>query len=49
VYTVVAGVLNLLVIYDGLAGPAFAAGAERAPGQTPRAAPSTPVPQEGAA
>jgi hypothetical protein len=28
VYTVVAGVLNILVIYDALAGPAFASGAE---------------------
>jgi hypothetical protein len=30
-YTVIAGVLNILVIYDALAGPAFAAGAAKGP------------------
>lgn len=39
VYTVIAGVLNILVIYDALAGPAFVAAA---PKSTP------PVPQEAA-
>jgi hypothetical protein len=39
VYTVIAGVLNILVIYDALAGPAFVA----APRPTP------PAPQEAAA
>lgn len=29
VYTVIAGVLNILVIYDAVAGPAFAEGEER--------------------
>jgi hypothetical protein len=31
VYTVIAGVLNILVIYDAFAGPAFVAGEEPAP------------------
>jgi hypothetical protein len=48
VYTVIAGVLNILVIYDALAGPAFIA----APGkeQTTQAAatPQASAPQEAA-
>ena len=37
VYTVVAGVLNILVIYDAFAGPAFAVGdhREQNPGEAP--------------
>ena len=31
VYTVIAGVLNVLVIYDALAGPAFGPGAVASP------------------
>jgi hypothetical protein len=38
VYTVIAGVLNLLVIYDAFAGPAFAAG-------TASAGPKVPAPR----
>jgi TM2 domain-containing membrane protein YozV len=40
VYTVIAGVLNIMVIYDALAGPAFLATAARE---------SRPTPQEAAA
>lgn len=35
VYTVIAGVLNILVIYDAFAGPAFVAGEEPAPAAQP--------------
>ena len=35
VYTVIAGVLNVLVIYDALAGPAFVVEKEREPRRTP--------------
>jgi hypothetical protein len=43
VYTVIAGVLNIMVIYDAYAGPAFgAAGATRSrEGESPHATPST--------
>jgi hypothetical protein len=40
VFTVIAGVLNIMVIYDALAGPAFLAAAAREP---------KPAPQEAAA
>ena len=39
VYTVIAGVLNILVIYDAFAGPAFAEG-ERAQRAAQEAAPA---------
>jgi hypothetical protein len=45
-YTVIAGVLNILVIYDAFAGPAF--GAVTAKAQGP-AAPQTEAKKEGAA
>jgi hypothetical protein len=38
VYTVIAGVLNVLVIYDALAGPAFRENPEAKPQQQPEAA-----------
>jgi Family of unknown function (DUF6677) len=40
VYTVIAGVLNVLVIYDALAGPAFGPGAEAEPKDKPAKAPA---------
>jgi TM2 domain-containing membrane protein YozV len=40
VYTVIAGVLNVLVIYDALAGPAFGHGGERDPKAQPAKAPA---------
>jgi hypothetical protein len=36
VYTVIAGVLNILVIYDALVGPAYGPAAAQAPGETPK-------------
>ena len=37
VYTVIAGVLNILVIYDALVGPAFGPAAAQAPsGESPK-------------
>lgn len=46
VYTVIAGVLNILVIYDALAGPAFIATGAAKP--RTEETPSAPVPQEAA-
>ena len=40
VYTVIAGVLNVLVIYDALAGPAFGPGAAAEPKDKPAKAPA---------
>jgi hypothetical protein len=40
VYTVIAGVLNVLVIYDALAGPAFGPGAAAEPKDKPAKVPA---------
>jgi hypothetical protein len=50
VYTVIAGVLNILVIYDAFAGPAFGASAvSEAPGPKQDAARNSPEPKQEAA
>jgi TM2 domain-containing membrane protein YozV len=46
VYTVIAGVLNIMVIYDALAGPAFAS--TRPKSEPPQPAPSAGEPTAGA-
>lgn len=43
VYTVIAGVLNVMVIYDALAGPAFVPGADKKDDKKPATSPPTAV------